>query len=141
MTLPERCQSCPLPWSDALFLVGVSVALVLFGRVLLALPRRLQRGFGLLGLGASLVLHAFGLATIALVGIGSEGARRLGGREAVFAAGWLALSGAAFWLGARIARAFPRRAARLRLVAQEPDGVLTDETPPPRVRHGERGTR
>jgi len=39
----------PLPWRDALVLAGVSLALVLFGRVLLSIPRKLMRAFGALG--------------------------------------------------------------------------------------------
>lgn len=106
--------SAALSFRDALILAGVSLALVLFGRVLLAIPRRLMRGFGVVGLGAALILFAFGLATLALGGMN-------GVPEWLFASGWL-LGGAGVWiLAARIARAFPTRAPRLHAVGA-PEG-------------------
>lgn len=114
MQLAERCLDCPLSVGDAFGLVLVSLSLLLFGRVLLAIPRTLLRGFGVLGLAASLVLHAFGLSTVALLGIAWRTRSRL--FDTLFACGWLAASALVLAAGARIGRAFPHRRPRLRVL-------------------------
>lgn len=128
MRLSDRCLDCPLAWGDALLLVAVSLALLFLGRILLGMPRRLQRGFGFLGLSGSLVLHAFGLATIALVGVGRGAAGRTTSRDAAFAAAWLALSVVAFALAVKVTRVFPLRASPLRAVSAPPedDGIARE---------------